>query len=99
MSTEVDIARDEAAAAKARLVKTADTLKASVVPAALVAAATGLVKARAAKFAINSLLSARRRPGLAAGVAVASALYAFRKPLAAAIRKRQIKETNNEPTD
>lgn len=96
MSTEIEIARDEADAAKARLVKTADTLKANVLPAALIATATGLVKARAAKFAINSLLSARKRPALAAGVAVASALYAFRKPLAAAIRKRQIKETNDE---
>ncbi len=96
MSTEVDIAREDAEAAKAQLVKTADTLKASVLPAALVATATSLVKARAAKFAINSLLSARKRPALAAGVAVVSALYAFRKPLAAAIRQRQKKETDNE---
>ncbi len=96
MTKDLETARQDADHAKSQLVQTAGTLKSSILPAALVATVSGLIRARAATFVINSLLSARKKPRVAAGVAIATALYAFRKPLADAMRRRQSKETSDE---
>jgi hypothetical protein len=88
MTEKLDIARIEADVAKARLTGTVRQMKSSAAPSALIGLAKNAAKARVASFAIGAILGARKRPLMAVGVALASALYTFRKPLIDAFKAR-----------
>lgn len=106
MSDALKTAEEEARAARARLEGTYRNVRSSLLPAALVPVskvagqlARNAVKKQAIRFAIGSAIAARRKPVVALGVVVAGALYALRKPLAAAWSRRRKKETHDERTD
>lgn len=88
MTKKLEITRVEADVAKARLTGTVQQMKSRAAPSALVGFAKNAAKARVASFAIGAILGARKRPLMAVGVALASALYAFRKPLIDALKSR-----------
>lgn len=90
------VERDEA---RAQLLGTVGDVRKATAPSALVELVKGAAKARAIQIAVGSLVSARKRPVAFAGVAIVSALFAFRKPLAAAIKRRFKTEKNDERPD
>lgn len=92
-------ARADALAARQRLESTAAKVKGELAPASLADAAKSAARARSGKIATAALLVARRHPAAAIGVALASALYMFRKPVAAIWRRRKTRETDDERTD
>lgn len=96
MTEDLNTARANAEAARLKLKGTASAVKAGTAPSALMGIVKDVAKARAIKFAVGSLLATRRNPKIALGVAVASALYAFRKPLIDALRQRSKPENDHE---
>ncbi len=99
MDKPADLARAEAKRARSRLSGTVGAVKHGLLPATLIGVAKDAAKARAFKLAVGSILAARKRPKTAALVAIASALYAFRKPLAAAVKQRAAKENDDDQID
>jgi hypothetical protein len=88
MTEKLEIARVEADVAKAKLTGTVRQMKSQASPSALVGFAKNAAKARVMSFAVAAILGARKRPLIAAGVALASVLYTFRKPLMDALKAR-----------
>lgn len=79
-------ARGEADQAKARLMGTVDEAKARLAPGKLASDAVQSAKDKSIVVADDAVTAVKDRPGLAAGVATAAALYIARRPLFAAVR-------------
>lgn len=94
--TDARIERDEA---RSRLIGTLADVKKATAPSALANLFKDAAKTRALQMTAGSLLAARKRPVALAGIALASALFAFRKPLAAAFKRRFKTEKNDERSD
>lgn len=106
MTDKLKAAEAEAFAARERLKGRYADLRAGAIPAALlpVGKVAGLlasptVRKHGFRLAKVGLAAARRHPKVAAAVAVAGALFAFRKPIAQAWKKRVSKEKVNERAD
>lgn len=80
-STEVEAAALVARAARERLMATAHQLQTEIAPSRLLDEAVTNVKDGATALALTSTEAARRRPGVAAGIAAAGALLLLRGPL------------------
>jgi ElaB/YqjD/DUF883 family membrane-anchored ribosome-binding protein len=78
-------ARGEADAAKARLMETADELKARLAPGKLTSDAVQAVKDKSIVMADDTVTAVKDRPMMAAGVVTATALFLARKPLFATV--------------
>ena len=74
-------ARGEADAAKARLLATADELKAKLAPGKLASNAVQAAKDRSIVVADETVTAVKDKPLMAAGIATATALFIARKPL------------------
>jgi hypothetical protein len=103
MTEDLRKAQAEADAARKRLEGTYRSMRSSLLPAAIVPVgraagqlARRAVRKRAVKLAASSLTTASRRPGLAFGALLAGALFLFRKPLVAALKRRKTKEPHDE---
>lgn len=79
-------ARGEADVAKARLMATLDETKARLAPGKLASDAVQSAKDKSLVAADEAVTAVKERPGLAAGVATAAALFIARRPLWAAVR-------------
>ncbi|GAA4018522.1 hypothetical protein GCM10022280_17550 [Sphingomonas swuensis] len=79
-------ARGEADQAKARLMGTVEEAKARLAPGKLASDAVQSAKDKSIVVADDAVTAVKERPGLAAGVATAAALYIARRPLFAAVR-------------
>lgn len=78
-------ARGEADAAKARLMETLDEVKARFAPKTLAGNAVQAAKDKSIVVADDAVAKVKERPGMAAGVATATALFIARKPLFSAV--------------
>lgn len=78
-------ARGEADAAKARLMGTAEEVKARLAPGKLASEAVQSAKDKSIVVADDAVSAVRERPGLTAGIATAAALFIARRPLFAAV--------------
>ncbi|RST31016.1 DUF3618 domain-containing protein [Sphingomonas ginkgonis] len=87
MTTDVKIARarGEAEAARAKLMGTVDELKARLSPQKVTSDAIQGAKNKSIEVADQTVTAVRQRPGMAAGVAAAAALFLARKPLFATV--------------
>lgn len=92
-------ARTERDEARSRLFGTLSDVKKATAPSALADLIKNAAKARAVQMAAGSLVAARKRPAAVAGAAIAAALFVFRKPLAAAFKRRFKTENNDERSD
>jgi hypothetical protein len=106
MKKDLKAAESEAEAAKARLGGSFDAVKSQLLPAAIipVTRAAGMLVKRAAKkqavkIALGSAAAARRKPATALGIAAVYAIFAFRKPIVAALKRRMKTEKNDERPD
>ena len=92
---ELQAARKEADAAREQLEESFGDVRSELLPAAIVPVTKALgllarkaVRKSASKVTTGSVNAARDRPVLAIGIALASALFVFRKPLIDAIARR-----------
>jgi high-affinity Fe2+/Pb2+ permease len=106
MSKDLKMAENEAEAAKAKLEGSFDAVKSQLLPAAIipVTRAAGMLARRAAKkqatkIALGSAAAARRKPGTALGIAAVYAIFTFRKPIVAALKRRMKTERSDERPD
>jgi ElaB/YqjD/DUF883 family membrane-anchored ribosome-binding protein len=79
-------ARGEADAAKARLMNTADEIKARLAPGKIASDAVQSAKDKSIVAADEAVTAVKDNPGLSAGIATVAALYIARKPLFSAVR-------------
>lgn len=86
--TKADEARQQAIAAKSRLMSQMDRVKTQITPQALLGTAKKTARKRALQAGIAALSNARVRPVAAAGVAAVALAYLFRTPILNALRKR-----------
>lgn len=103
MTEDLRKAKEEAEEARKQLEGTYRSMRSSLLPAAIVPVgraagqlAKRAVRKRAVKFAAGSLMAAGRNPALAVGAVLAGAFFIFRKPLVAALKRRNSKEPDNE---
>jgi hypothetical protein len=78
-------ARGEADSAKARMMGTVDEVKERLAPGRLASEAVQTAKDKSIVVADDAVTAVKERPGVAAGLATAAALYIARRPLFAAV--------------
>ena len=91
-------ARGEADAAKARLMGTVEEAKARLAPGKLASDAVQTAKNKSIVAADDAVGAVKDRPGLAAGLATAAALFIARKPLFSAVTRWWNSDDEEEAT-
>jgi hypothetical protein len=86
--SNLDDARANAEAAKARLLDRVEQVRARTRPQALMEDLSASARKKALQASIAALSNARVRPIVAAGVAATAIAYLFRNPILKSLRKR-----------